>query len=72
MLAIQEAAESYIVGICEDTQLCAIHANRTTIMKKDMELARRIRGERKYDQSSTHVSTDFVIPMTKGGDFKQV
>jgi histone H3/H4 len=44
--ALQEAAESYLVGLFEDTNLCAIHAKRVTIMTKDMQLARRIRGER--------------------------
>jgi histone H3 len=43
--ALQEAAEAYMVGIFEDTNLCAIHAKRVTIMPKDMQLARRIRGE---------------------------
>ena len=46
MLAIQEAAESYAVSLFEDTNLCAIHAKRVTIMPKDMQLAKRIRGER--------------------------
>ena len=46
VLAIQEAAEAYLVGLFEDTNLCAIHAKRVTIMAKDMQLARRIRGER--------------------------
>jgi histone H3 len=46
ILALQEAAESYLVGLFEDTNLCAIHAKRITIMPKDMALARRIRGER--------------------------
>ena len=44
LLALQEAAESYLVSIFEDTNLCAIHAKRVTIMVKDMQLARRIRG----------------------------
>ena len=44
--ALQESAESYIVGLFEDTNLCAIHAKRVTIMPKDMKLAKRIRGER--------------------------
>ncbi|VDN99362.1 unnamed protein product [Rodentolepis nana] len=44
--AIQEAAEAYMIGLFEDTNLCAIHAKRVTIMAKDMQLARRIRGER--------------------------
>ncbi|EGG19135.1 histone H3 domain-containing protein [Cavenderia fasciculata] len=44
--ALQEASESYLVGLFEDTNLCAIHAKRVTIMTKDISLARRIRGER--------------------------
>ena len=46
VLALQEATEAYMVGLFEDTNLCAIHAKRVTIMPKDMQLARRIRGER--------------------------
>ena len=46
ILAIQESAEAYLVGLFEDTNLCAIHAKRITILPKDMQLARRIRGER--------------------------
>lgn len=43
---MQEAAEAYLVGLFEDTNLAAIHAKRVTIMPKDIQLARRIRGER--------------------------
>ncbi|XP_008568036.1 PREDICTED: histone H3.3C-like [Galeopterus variegatus] len=43
--ALQEASEAYLVGLFEDTNLCAIHAKRTTIMPKDIQLARHIRGE---------------------------
>ena len=39
LLALQEAAESYLVGVFTDTNLCAIHAKRVTIMPKDMQLA---------------------------------
>lgn len=46
VLALQEAAEAYMVGLFEDTNLCAIHAKRVTIMPKDMQLAKRIRGDR--------------------------
>ena len=46
VLALQEASEAYLVGLFEDTNLCAIHAKRVTIMPKDIELAKRIRGER--------------------------
>ena len=42
--ALQEASEAYLVGLMQDTNLCAIHAKRVTIMPKDMQLARRIRG----------------------------
>ena len=40
VLALQEAAEAYLVGLFEDTNLCAIHAKRVTIMPKDIQLAR--------------------------------
>ena len=46
ILVLQESAEAYLVGLLEDTNLCAIHAKRVTIMLKDMQLAWRIRGER--------------------------
>ena len=44
--ALQEASEAYLIGLFEDTNLCAIHARRVTIYPKDIQLARRIRGER--------------------------
>ena len=46
ILALQEASEAYLVGLFEDTNLCAIHAKRVTIMPKDMQLAKRIRNEK--------------------------
>ena len=46
IIALQEASEAYLVGLFEDTNLCAIHAKRVTIMPSDLILARRIRGER--------------------------
>merc|ERR1712078_692865 len=45
LLALQEAAEMYMVGMFEDTNLAAIHAKRVTIMPRDLSLARRLRGE---------------------------
>ncbi len=44
--ALQEAAEAYLVGVFEDANLCAIHAKRVPIQPKDVQLIRRIRGER--------------------------
>ena len=46
VLCLQEVAEAYLVGLFEDTNLCAIHARWVTIMPRDIQLARRIRGER--------------------------
>lgn len=46
ILAMQEAAEAYLVDLFEDTNLCAIHAKRVTITPKDIQTARRVRGER--------------------------
>ncbi|KAK3722275.1 hypothetical protein QZH41_005186 [Actinostola sp. cb2023] len=47
VMALQEASEAYLVGLFEDTNLCAIHAKRVTIMPKDIQLARRIRSPKK-------------------------
>ena len=44
--ALQEATEAFMVGLFEDTNLCAIHAKRVTIMPRDIQIARRIRGDR--------------------------
>jgi histone H3 len=44
LMALQEASEAYLVGLFEDTNLCAIHAKRVTILPKDIQLARKIRG----------------------------
>ena len=43
--ALQEASEAYLVGLFEDTNLCAIHAKWVTIMPKDIQLAQCIHGE---------------------------
>ncbi|KAF7332089.1 Histone-fold-containing protein [Mycena kentingensis (nom. inval.)] len=44
LLALQEASEAYLVHLFEDANLCAIHAKRVTLMQRDIQLARRIRG----------------------------
>ncbi|TKC41344.1 hypothetical protein EI555_016166 [Monodon monoceros] len=44
--ALQEASEAYLVGLFEDTNLCAIHTKRVTIMPRDIQLVRRLQGER--------------------------
>lgn len=44
MVAIQEAAEAFLVGLMEDSNLCAIHAKRVTLMPRDLLLALRLRG----------------------------
>jgi histone H3/H4 len=46
LLALQEAAaEAYLVGVAEDANLCAIHSQRVTLFPRDLQLARRLRGE---------------------------
>eukprot|EP00922_Rhytidocystis_sp_ex-Travisia-forbesii_P002549 GHVS01003784.1.p1 GENE.GHVS01003784.1~~GHVS01003784.1.p1 ORF type:complete len:282 (-),score=36.87 GHVS01003784.1:709-1554(-) len=44
MIALQTAAESYLVGVFEDSNLCNLHANRVTLQPRDLHLARRLRG----------------------------
>ena len=46
LLALHEAAEFYLIGIDEDANLCAIHGKRVTIMPKDIQLVRQIRGKK--------------------------
>jgi histone H3 len=46
LAALHDATEAYLVGVFQDANLCALHANRVTIMPRDMQLALRIRGER--------------------------
>ena len=43
--AIQEAGETFLVGLLEQANLCAIHTKCMTIMPRDIQLARRIRGD---------------------------
>jgi histone H3 len=45
ILALQEACEAYLVGLFEDTNICALHAKRVTIMPKDMQLSKKIRND---------------------------
>ena len=42
--SLQEAAEAYLVRVFEDSNLCAIHAKRVTVMPKDFALAQRLRS----------------------------
>jgi histone H3 len=46
VIALQEATESYLATLFEDANLCAIHAKRMTVFPRDIQLARRLRGER--------------------------
>eukprot|EP01117_Protostelium_nocturnum_P006342 TRINITY_DN2292_c0_g1_i1.p1 TRINITY_DN2292_c0_g1~~TRINITY_DN2292_c0_g1_i1.p1 ORF type:complete len:187 (+),score=67.43 TRINITY_DN2292_c0_g1_i1:131-691(+) len=46
LMALQEATESYLTGLFEDAYLCSNHAKRVTLMNRDIQLARRIRGSR--------------------------
>lgn len=65
-LAIQEAAEAYLVGLFEDTNLCAIHAKRVTINPKDMQLARRAQSE-PIGEALLNSSMVFIFFLGGGG-----
>ena len=61
VMALQEASEAYRVGLFEDTNLCAIHAKRVTIMPKVIQLARRIRGERALLPTTRHENPVYIV-----------
>ncbi|KAM9591766.1 histone H3-like centromeric protein A [Morphnus guianensis] len=44
LVALQEAAEAFVVRLLEDAYLCSLHARRVTLYPKDLQLARRLRG----------------------------
>ena len=46
IMALQESTEAYLMGLFEDSNLCAIHTKRVTIMPKDIQLTRCVHGER--------------------------
>jgi histone H3 len=43
---MQDATEAYLVSLFDDANLACIHAKRVTIQARDIQLARRLRGER--------------------------
>ena len=43
---LQMATEAYLVSLFEDANLEAIHAKRLTVLPKDLQMTRRVRGER--------------------------
>ena len=48
LLALQEAAESYLIYLFEDGVLAMAHAKRKTVQPRDVQLARRLRGDRDW------------------------
>ncbi|XP_038600582.1 histone H3.3-like [Tachyglossus aculeatus] len=48
VMALQDASEAYLVGLFDDSNLCIIHAKRVIIVSAQIQLARRVRGERAY------------------------
>lgn len=61
VVALQETAESYLVDRFQDCNYSAIHATRVTVAPKDMQFARRIRGEREWRASQYDVCIDGVF-----------
>ena len=72
LIALQESSEAFLTGLFEDANLCAIHANRVTVMKKDMDLARRIRGDQNHDfrdmMPKTGDEAFYALPYTNTKD----
>ena len=66
VMALQQASEAYLVALFQDTNLCAIHAKRVTIMPKDIQLARKIRGQRAYMHAATHFAGYASAPTGRG------
>ena len=48
--ALHEGAEAFMIGIMEDANLLAIHAQQVTLQHQDIQLARRIRGDPNWVQ----------------------
>ena len=46
IMCLQEACKAYLVRLLEDANLCAINTKRQTITPTNIQLARRIQGER--------------------------
>lgn len=74
LLALQDAAENYLVSLFEDTNLIALHGKRVTIMPKDLKLARRIRGDDAPTPSHSHSAADIarIVETTKAKYTKSV
>ncbi|XP_042638117.1 uncharacterized protein LOC122150844 [Orycteropus afer afer] len=72
VMALQEACEAYLVGLFEDTNLCAIHAKRVTIMPKDIQLARRIRGERVLRDNIQGITKPAIRRLARRGGVKRI
>ena len=67
--ALQEAAENFIVGLFEDVNLLAVHANRVTVMLQDVRLALRIRGDHYHWRITPEVAAryEWHNKRTEGG-----
>ena len=45
ILALHEAARAYLLWLFKDSNLCAIHTKHVTVIPRDMQLVRQIRGK---------------------------
>ena len=46
---LHKGVEAFMIGIMEDANLLAIHARQVTLQPRDIQLARRIRGDPNWD-----------------------
>jgi histone H3/H4 len=67
IMALQEASEAYLTSLFEDTNLRSIHAKRVTIMPRDIQLARVLRGQPNTQHRSRRDGIEPLRPDTEGG-----
>ena len=61
LAAVHEASEAFTVGLMEDANLCAIHGKHVGVLLKDMQLARRLRGEDAFDHRETEQKMKVIL-----------
>uniref|UniRef100_A0A2H1V0T7 SFRICE_015325 n=1 Tax=Spodoptera frugiperda TaxID=7108 RepID=A0A2H1V0T7_SPOFR len=64
ILALHEASEAYLIGLFVDSNVCAIQNKRVNITLKDIQLARRMRGELRASTTTTTPTTTTTTTTT--------
>jgi len=67
IVALQEAAEGYLVGVIADAMMCALHGGRKFLIMKDIALARRIHGPASDTIAGTVVDLELFVRLPSRG-----